>query len=284
MAGQHKRDKPLDGVKKHTRSSDAKEKRRQRDAKRRQTPGVLEKQRLLMAERRAAVKARRRQWDPPKQTKKMTRRILFPPPSAHADVDMDLEPVIASDTLTLAEQFALGVLSEMVAARAGPVFGPVPPPVRYAAWDPTASNSDGASDTRSLAYSSPLSLGSSVQAVHNEPIWKFFAYGTYSDRPLPPYVTQPNSLQKKIWRDLGKIGPLNFIQQQQLKVTKLADSMTKCEWREADHLPSVGVMAPHLGSGKRKRIRLWRRQLEYDISWDEIARREFAEATLAQRA
>ncbi|KAJ6464567.1 hypothetical protein C8R45DRAFT_940053 [Mycena sanguinolenta] len=71
---QHKRKTKSDASSKYKRSDEAKERRGQRDALRRHTfpknfdrdPAVREKQRLIMAERRAIVKARRRQWDSPK--------------------------------------------------------------------------------------------------------------------------------------------------------------------------------------------------------------------------
>ncbi|KAJ6476813.1 hypothetical protein C8R45DRAFT_934471 [Mycena sanguinolenta] len=287
MPGPHERKRPPDRSKNHKRSPDAKEKRRQRDAKRRQIPGVLEKQRMLMAERRAAVKARRRQWDPPKHPRK-TSQLTSPLP-LDADIgpspaELDVEPVTARDELTSAEQFALSVLSEMAAARSEPVFGPVPPPVRYPAWDPSASDSYGISDTQSSVLSSSVSFGSSIKSVYNESIWRFVARWSYSDKPLPPYVNQPTLVQKKIWRDLGKIGPLNFVQQQQLIITKLWEPMTALEWEQADELPPVPVMAPQLSSQRRKTILKWRRQPDYDTTWDETAQREFAEATLARRS
>ncbi|KAJ7801658.1 hypothetical protein B0H14DRAFT_2615096 [Mycena olivaceomarginata] len=58
-----------------TRSEQA-EKRRQHAAEYRQHPERHEKQRVLMAERRVAVKARRRRWDPPKVPKPRNPKLL----------------------------------------------------------------------------------------------------------------------------------------------------------------------------------------------------------------
>ncbi|KAJ6456984.1 hypothetical protein C8R45DRAFT_1110764 [Mycena sanguinolenta] len=274
MPGPHERKRPPDGSKNHKRSPDAKEKRRQRDAKRRQIPGVLEKQRLLMAERRAAVKARRRQWDPPKNPRKKTSQLTSPLP-LDADIgpspaELDVEPVTARDELTSAEQFALSVLSEMAAARSESVLGH-----EDRQFGPTTGQvpSLGSLCERFLWY-----FRHTIFGAFKLGILRIF------NQPLPPYVNQPTPVQKKIWRDLGKIGPLNFVQQQQLIVTKLWEPMTVLEWEQADELPPVPVVAPQLSSQRRKTILKWRRQPDYDTTWDETAQREFAEATLARRS
>ncbi|KAF7346300.1 hypothetical protein MSAN_01857400 [Mycena sanguinolenta] len=262
-----------------TRSPEAKRKRRERDAKRRQLPGVLEKQRLVMAERRAAIKARRRQWDPPK----ISRPPTAPRRNSSASISLRNSETPEADlgdtglvamTLTPAEQFAVGVLAEMAAVRStdGPVLG----------YGARHLISESASDFSSV---SSLSFGSSNEAVFEERVRSTLPYGTYANERLPPYVTPPTRLQKKIWRDLGKIGPLTSIQEDQLIVTKLADPMTKREWREfGDAFQSnYPVVASHLSSERRRRIHIWRRQSVLDTTWDENTQREFAEAAMVQR-
>ncbi|KAJ7899110.1 hypothetical protein B0H14DRAFT_3852853, partial [Mycena olivaceomarginata] len=61
-------------------TEDQAERKRISDAKYHSRPDVLEKQRVRMAQRRAAVKARRRRWDPPKKAR--ASEELSPPPSS----------------------------------------------------------------------------------------------------------------------------------------------------------------------------------------------------------
>ncbi|KAJ7926304.1 hypothetical protein B0H13DRAFT_2313632 [Mycena leptocephala] len=94
---------------------DKAERRWQSAAEYRQRPEVRERQRVLMAERRAAVKARRHQWDPPKN---MTPKKLKKTMSVmHHETQIPLisPPVPPPDiaSLTDTEHFAIGVLIDM---------------------------------------------------------------------------------------------------------------------------------------------------------------------------
>ncbi|KAJ6536794.1 hypothetical protein B0H10DRAFT_2246226 [Mycena sp. CBHHK59/15] len=116
-------------------------------ARYRQRPEVREKQRLLMAERRATVKARRHQWDPPKKAKPAVQhqgspvplltlsppgspergagpddtRRLSRPRSIHSSTrshDGHSKAPSRATSLTSAEHFETMVLAEMADARA----------------------------------------------------------------------------------------------------------------------------------------------------------------------
>ncbi|KAJ7195413.1 hypothetical protein B0H12DRAFT_1082193 [Mycena haematopus] len=248
------------------------------------TPGVLEKQRRVMAERRAAVKARRRQWDTPKQPRHIS--PLLPALSRSPDVPSDLEDLdgqVADDeTLTSAErlrsaeQFALGVLADMAAARctSEPVSGPAPGPP----CDTFVNYPDGASD-----FSSRSSLPFSVEAVIDAPMGVVKLSTEYTTDPLPPCLSPLTPLQKKIRRELGQV-PLNATQQLQWAANDLPLPMTESEWELADEetvLEESRSPGPHTST--ETRIRLWRQHPEYEATWDRVARQRFASAALAQR-
>ncbi|KAJ7229673.1 hypothetical protein B0H12DRAFT_1077394 [Mycena haematopus] len=245
------------------------------------TPGVLEKQRRKMAERRASVKARRRQWDTPKQARHIPPLLpaLSRSPDALSDPeDLDGELVTSAERLRSAEQFALGVLADMAAARCAsePVSGPAPP------CDPIVNYPDGASD-----FSSRSSLPFSVEAVIDAPMGFVKLTTEYTADPLPPCLSPLTPLQKKIRRELGQV-PLNAIQQLQWAANDLALPMTESEWEIADgEIVDEDVLEGSRSPGQptisETRIRLWRRHPEYETTWDRVTRQRFASAALAQR-
>ncbi|KAJ7792840.1 hypothetical protein B0H14DRAFT_3498761 [Mycena olivaceomarginata] len=267
------------------------EKRRQHAAEYRQRPERREKQRLLMAERRAAVKAARRRWDPPKVPK--TKKPKAPPPlptapstSSNHETQLpncgDEAETIAS--ITPAERFALGVLAELERGEE---------PVAPGLLDTTACidiDTDGTTDDdMQMRHPSP-SQASSVAAVLKEPVQppnEQPDWITRRHRPLPAYVTPETPLQKKMRRELGTVGPLTPIQVVQIKAFKLRRPSKYHEDEEEENAvapaPDLGPLS-YLSTARRQSIREWRRQLKtFDMVWDAPVRREFAEEALRRR-
>ncbi|KAF8146483.1 hypothetical protein K438DRAFT_1869262 [Mycena galopus ATCC 62051] len=271
MSGRsRKRKKEPDAPKpRKPRSTVSKEKRRERDRKHRMEEGVREKQRIIMAERRAAVKARRRQWDPPKHAPSENQPH---PPSpvasiqsvpSHLDdgvpdaasfqLDNGVSDAATRIPLTLAEQCALGVLSEMAAVRQMDI-----------SIDPRHTDGD-----RSVVSVGTLSYGSvasrdrgskSIQAVFFQPMTKRYPTGAFVYHMLPPYVCPPTPLQKRMWYELGQVGPLTAVQELQMMVMNLANPIGD----DYSDIETPDDPAPYLSSERRKTIRVWRQHPEYE--------------------
>ncbi|KAJ6516538.1 hypothetical protein C8R47DRAFT_1063240 [Mycena vitilis] len=273
----------------------------------RETPGqrkseVLEKDRLRVARRRGAVKARRRQWDPPPKPR------MDPPGDLEDDyfdsgedepVPVETQAKLSEDaSLTPAEHFALAVLTDMantrviddnavesITALTGKYGPPRISPVAYdcPVFVQPYVNSDGVDSVLEMAnqLSSDASPShhSSVSAVNEEAV--SIPRGSKSRylKRLPPYVSPATPLQKKVQRELGVIGPLTDIQQAQIATAELCEMY----WGE-DPDPPVVIAAPFLSSQRWEHICRWRWHPEYDTDWDLAARRGFAEATLRRRA
>ncbi|KAF8179378.1 hypothetical protein K438DRAFT_1843258 [Mycena galopus ATCC 62051] len=271
MSGRsRKRKKEPDAPKpRKPRSIVSKQKRLERDKKHREEAGVREKQRIVMAERRAAVKARRRQWDPatPAPSENQLPRGSFTVDSIPSQLDhgvLDPANVLVSDAatripLTPAEQCALGVLSEMAAVRE-----------MDSLTHPRYTDGD-----RSMVSVGTLSYGSvasrergssrSIQAVFFQPMTKRYPTGAFVYHMLPPHVCPPTLLQKRMWYELGQVGPLTAVQELQMMVTNLAKPIRDDDYSDIETPDDSG---PYLSSERRKTIRVWRRHPEYETDCD----------------
>ncbi|KAF8187856.1 hypothetical protein K438DRAFT_1764566 [Mycena galopus ATCC 62051] len=250
------------------------EKRRKDQAKYRQRPEYQEKQRILMAQRRAAVKARRRQWDPPKKLK--SPELAEPSENGSHDSVETLDPYADSNNrnaavagLTSAEWCALEVLSELRNGTSEPVDPNGQMPATFV--DPMRSNSP--------------SRASSVAAAHEEPVRTRYqeTFVSCRSKPLPRYVTPETALQKKMRRELGILGSLSHIQAVQLQAFKLRKPTKYPEdfYGINPPLPSEG---PFLSSVRWNAVSEWRQQLTgFDEDWDVPVRRELAEDALQRR-
>ncbi|KAJ6543174.1 hypothetical protein B0H19DRAFT_1077185 [Mycena capillaripes] len=314
-----KRKRPPENTQKE-RSATAEEKaerRRQTTAAYHQRPDVREKQRVRMAEKRAAVKARRRQWDPPKKNKMgsaksasltptsppLTTSAKNPHPhsiesesdptglvNSNADVDHDADIV----WLTSAERFALDVLMEMGEARSERIealatkYGPKPPPSSAAPFDGDGGDSllELALELSSQSSVASHSRHSSVAAVHEDPInARRGQQSCYSTEPLARNVAPATHLQKKLQREVGLIGPLTAVQQAQVLVSDLARSLTASVSDDDGAEIATRVHGSSMSSERWERVWNWRRKCtESGTGWeDPAARRAFAEAVLQER-
>ncbi|KAJ7762069.1 hypothetical protein DFH07DRAFT_771348 [Mycena maculata] len=240
----------------------AAERRRQRAAEYNRRPEVREKQRIRMAERRAAVKAKRRQWDPPTPVKRSAYVVpVSDPHSQTPDLSptmvnptkSTLTPVLGGDgptdgsevddslSLNAAEIFAMCVLADLAdqdsVSEDGPLGGdtsigsvhdntgpgsPLAVPHKGGSAELSVCATTMAFDKGTSARSSLLP--SSELAVHAEPTFKKKgrkAYWTESE-PLPPAVSPASRQQKSLWREVGMLGPLTYVQQVQIQVANLA--------------------------------------------------------------
>ncbi|KAJ7760151.1 hypothetical protein DFH07DRAFT_957808 [Mycena maculata] len=311
------------------------EKRRQRAALYNRRPEVRERQKLRMAERRAATKAKRRQWDPPKQAPVDKRSNYMPPVSealsgtstvspdpedfpksfmlpharsspAHSPFRLgeeleDDERQVDSASLNSAERFTNRVLEEMEddedavpVVDAGFRVDISPPGSPSRALDDVWANSD-LSPTRPEGSSSDRS-GGSMAAVQNEPTLEKKAHNGYWTHggTLPPAVSPASRKQKWLWREVGRLGPLTWVQEAQLQVANLACALSERSSAsdgeedsasDADAGGASGWSSEFVSRDVFTRIWQWRREHEaYTRDWDAGARRDFAEATLLQRA
>ncbi|KAJ7690303.1 hypothetical protein B0H16DRAFT_1473951 [Mycena metata] len=254
------------------------EKRLQRLAEYRRRPEAREKQRVLMAERRAAVKARRRQWDPPKKIKSVAPDTQTPVVNPPQERSPEPDPSITS-----AEHVAIHMLLELADATGPMSQGTPPPPSNVGAQDFVADDP--------MLPSSNSSHHSSLQAVQEERIYYRRVDPVFITEKLPPNAS-PSKLQKKLYRDLGIVGPLNWVQQAQMHVATLALSGSSVD--EADDLmvpvDNRGPSFLTMGSRRWERIWEWREGIEHEMvdgegsgnemDWDDDARRGFAEAAL----
>ncbi|KAJ7891675.1 hypothetical protein B0H14DRAFT_3428453 [Mycena olivaceomarginata] len=249
---------------------ESKEKKRQRQARYRAKPEVRQKQLALMAGRRTTIKARRRQWDPPRRHPPPAAPSPSLPalPSSQSSALPDAKP--DDHTLTPAKDFALCVLMDMAAARNGHAR-PVP------AADTLSDVSDGSCKC-SLYSCSPSPQ--SVQAVIEHPVVeKSCDVGLYHKDRFLLYVSPPTSLQKKTRREIRYFGPITGIQHVQFLVSVLHGPIDEDD--EDQPLAKQPVVRPCLSVERGDRIRLWRRHhAQYETAWDEEAQRDIAENTL----
>ncbi|KAJ7500347.1 hypothetical protein B0H11DRAFT_1909298 [Mycena galericulata] len=248
---------------------------------------------LTASGRRAAVKERRRQWDPPKKLKPAPSEKSEPtsaaPPTESEAPDNANVVINHADTntavvsLTSAERFALGVLAEMAESRLVAEDGaaeqvtalrikysedlhpppPAAPPAAPLAAGPSADNtsmpyarSDGVDSILEMAMQ--LSSHSSISRSHH----------SSAAAVLEAPVRDPNRLQL-----------------QQIWVGELADSVSEGElatWLNEN--PDTAPTPFCLTAQRIISIWKWREHEHYDSDWDWEARRGFAEATLRQRA
>ncbi|KAJ7768987.1 hypothetical protein B0H16DRAFT_1452911 [Mycena metata] len=240
---------------------------------------VAEKQRLLMAQRRAAVKAKRRQWDPPKR---VTEPVGPQSVSSASSVGPDHQPedhAIGADTpnilITDSEHFALNTLLDL--ARTARLLGE---DARTSDLDnedrPVDSGIDLPPGWEPVDNSSEQSVHSSLEAVEKEPIDR--RPGDWENaftKELPFYAQPPNSAQRKMQRELGLIGPLTGTQQMQVVAASLGDPLDG-NVSEPEHIPK-----PSLGQQRRNRILEWR-ETRFENDWDVASRRSFLEAALSR--
>ncbi|KAJ7774083.1 hypothetical protein B0H16DRAFT_1450886 [Mycena metata] len=215
----------------------------------------------------AAVKARRRQWDPPKKNKPVAPDMEAPfvssPPERALD-PMD-SPVPGDALITSAEHIAIHMLLEMADATGPKSQGTGPPPSDSAAPDVIADDD-------------PML-----------PSFKCCLY-IYTDEKLPPNVSPPSKLQQKLYRELDMLGPLTWVQQAQIHVATLGLSGSSVD--EADDLSvPVDTRGPSfltMRSQRWEHIWEWRKGGQDGGGWDEVdeppwdaeAQRGFAEAEL----
>ncbi|KAK7022546.1 hypothetical protein R3P38DRAFT_3271264 [Favolaschia claudopus] len=257
-----------------TPESDAGAKRRQRSALYRKRPEVLERQRILMANRRANIKERRRQWDPPEPSTPTPEPVEVETASQTSESDAASQTPDPGNSaavlgLTLAELTALDALTEL-AGRCGTRD-------QTADWTDTSHFCE---DTASLA--------SSLLAVQETPIDPpEFPQGIFIQRtrrgPLPRYITQETVFQKKMRRELGKVGPLTPIQVAQITAHKLRyrrralDRVEEFD-REIADATTLGVLSIR----RWHRIRSWQEELGDFEEWD-IAERDAFEVERLKR-
>ncbi|KAJ7728065.1 hypothetical protein B0H16DRAFT_1470654 [Mycena metata] len=265
---------------------DKRAKRRQWAAEHRKRPEVLEKQRLLMAQRRATVKAKRRQWDPPKTVTEPARpHSVSSASSAGPDHQPDDHPIgvdAPNILLTESEQFALHTLLEL--ARTTPRMGE---DARTSDLDNEDRSADSGIDLPlgwgSVDSSSePVqSLHSSVEAVEKEPIDR--RPGDWENafaKELPFYARPANSVQRKTQRELGVIGPLTGTQQMQILAAALGNPFDG-NALELEHTEPERIPEPALSRQRRDRILEWR-ETRFENDWDVASQRSFAEAALSR--
>lgn len=133
------------------------------------------------------------------------------------------------------------------------------------------------------------SYHTSNDAVLDEPRrrWKG-GNSHFCETPLPPSISPASAAQKWLLREVGKLGPLTYIQQVQLYVHDLnaypisiAESNATLDADFSEYQPTA---ESRLRRDRLARISRWRTDLLDDNTWDRVARREFAEAALARRA
>ncbi|KAK7028436.1 hypothetical protein R3P38DRAFT_2936560 [Favolaschia claudopus] len=229
--------------------SDAATKRLERARLYRNRPEVRERQRILMANRRAEIKARRRQWDKPQQPRDATPL----PEDSSTDAEADnLDSDHDSPALTPAEMIALEALTDLavtVQLRKIPAK--------------TIDNSTLREETPSISSSTAavedlrISRPKYPQDVH--------PWIMNRQRPLPGYVATETALQKKMRRELGIVGPLTPTQVAQIKAYRLRN-------RSRGHVDVEAVLdattAPALSVRRWESIRTWLTDLGDFEDWD----------------
>ncbi|KAJ7761383.1 hypothetical protein B0H16DRAFT_1456132 [Mycena metata] len=255
---------------------------------------VLEKQRVLMAKHRAAVKVKRRQASA----------------SGTAPDDPPDDCAVPPISLTAAEIFALATLLELhqpgpplpEAATYVPLhfhliflfitkyrtpeppkdrpveLTPEPPddedrPVESGIDLPEQSLEDGDLGDGS---SELISFHSSLEVLNQEPIHRWLGdWENVFTKELPFYARPASTAQKKIQSELGVIGPLTGTQQMQIAAAALGDPF------DGDPSEPDPVVEPSLSQQRWDRILEWRTTM-FDNKWDAATQRDFAEAALSR--
>ncbi|KAJ6510909.1 hypothetical protein C8R45DRAFT_1162124 [Mycena sanguinolenta] len=221
-------------------------------------PEVREKQRIRMAEKRQVMKARRRQWDPPKVPKvgrqigRRSHRMPSPLPTSPVD------QLPADVSLTSAEHLALTVLAGMAG---GHSIGSTPLSIQ------------------SRCSSVPPDTSSSAAAVREEQIHHQVVGQLYQwiKHPLPRYLAPETALQNKMRLELGKFGPLTPVQSAQFEAYRLGTYASRYV-KKLKTIKEKLKSAPFLSRTRWESIRAWRKDhQEYDTDWDEEVRQELAE-------
>ncbi|KAJ7769088.1 hypothetical protein DFH07DRAFT_768997 [Mycena maculata] len=154
---------------------------------------------------------------------------------------------------------------------------------------PAVSPEDNCAETSSNSGSS------SKLAVREAPTIKKKGRKGYwiESEPLPPAVSPATRQQKWLWREVGMLGPLSWVQEVQIQVANLACALSEdsnaSDGDAEEMCADVGAQpwsSKFVTRDLFMDIVRWRRQEGsegYD-RWDGRARREFTEATLLQRA
>ncbi|KAJ7145476.1 hypothetical protein C8R46DRAFT_1232031 [Mycena filopes] len=282
------------------------EKKRKWAAEYRKRPEAVEKQRVLMAQRRAAVKAKRRQWDPPKKAK------VSRPASPVTEASNESRVSHDDASLTAAEHFAFQLLATISPGGASEKAVDVSlnegrtQPCQDLLLDEQETDLVGSHvDVVSNLGSQPssdsdyVSMRSSLRAVNEHPVrglrgdWET----AFVDK-LPFYASPIDPLEKKIQRELGIIGPLTGIQQVQVAAAKLwrplaehnlggwdgdherapeRESSAVIDGWDGDHEPGTERAVSH----RMRKVHRWRERMAgCDNSWDRATQCSFAEAAL----
>ncbi|KAJ7469198.1 hypothetical protein FB451DRAFT_1400754 [Mycena latifolia] len=294
-------DEEYDPATKRLNAEERAERRRATDRARYQrNPQIREKKCLQMAEKRAAIRARRRQWDPPKKTPaevnlrtEQFHNLLeadtraSPAHSATAPTTAeqlevrqtsgrnDERPSGSPAFATSAERLATIVLAGMARARAAAVdrrddtsllsLPTQPSPVR-----------DGEDSILALAMQLS-STGPSSARSQALPLQEIPDVGGGNIRVLPPGVSPLTAMQSLHLQASGTIGPLTPVQQAQVAVAELNSGdllgPTPAEanlWADKNDLE----FPPELKTMSRERwleIYAWDKSIgaNHDEGWDE---------------
>ncbi|KAJ7459012.1 hypothetical protein FB451DRAFT_1507231 [Mycena latifolia] len=206
-------------------------------------PQIREKKRLQMAEKRAAIRARRRQWDPPKKTpvevqlrteqfhnlleadtcRSPARSTTAPTTAEQLEVRQtsgrnDERPSGSPAFATSAERLATIVLAGMARARAAAVDSRDDTSLLSLATQPSPVR-DGEDSILALAMQLS-STGPSSARSQALPLQEIPDVGG-SIRVLPPGVSPLTTMQSLHLQASGTIGPLTPVQRAQVAVAEL---------------------------------------------------------------
>ncbi|KAK7017280.1 hypothetical protein R3P38DRAFT_3201683 [Favolaschia claudopus] len=228
-------------------------------------PETRQKEAAYLQQRRAATKAKRRQWDPP--PKRIPRVI-----SSEAPTGLDVEGPTVS---------GLDLLADLAAAR---IREHIRPSSSYweSLWVPRLPLSllkmlfiqSRSSDSRESSRDAVSSA--SVFALDPAAI-------SFINEPLPRYCSPTTPIQRNNWRMLGRVGPLSGVQYAQLIVVDLAEPLEFDEDAERVRWDISGRGNPRvesMSSDRWKWVRSWRHaqgDYEYNMDWDEQERDRIGE-------
>ncbi|KAJ7019533.1 hypothetical protein C8F04DRAFT_1197583 [Mycena alexandri] len=250
---------------------DQRAKHLQRLAEYRSRPEAREKQRLLMAESRAAAKAHRRQWDPPKKIKLVPHDTDSP--MAYVSPEQPLEPappmdcqIVGDASITSAEHLAIG-RRRLHRTRKDRIFHPTIPCFRRKNQIHLL-----------LPTIPPL-----------KPLSKSPSGADASTKLSPPKNSRLTSLRSTHCRrkSIGSLvysAPLTWVQQFQMHVATLADSGSSID--DVEDVIAVDDRGPSfltMSTQRWEQVWEWRQGIENDTEWDADAQRGFAEAALLAR-
>ncbi|KAJ7750622.1 hypothetical protein B0H16DRAFT_1724553 [Mycena metata] len=272
---------------------DKRAKRRQWAAEHRKRPEVLEKQRLLMAQRRATVKAKRRQWDPPKTVTEPARpHSVSSASSAGPDHQPDDHPIgvdAPNISLTESEQFALHTLLELARTT---------PRMEFLLRTSDLDNEDRSADS---GIDLPLGWGSvdsscvptCLRAVFVVKLISCLITGrnpyNLSIHLLKRWRKNPSTDARETGRTrsprscLSTLDPptlFNGKRNMQILAAALGDPFDG-NASELEHTEPERIPEPALSRQRRDRILEWR-ETRFENDWDVASRRSFAEAALSR--